>query len=112
MRKKIAGALLLAALVAIGLVATVGPIGAGAAEGRQIDGQFCTNPQALPKPGACIALSFGEQTAQGYTDSPDRVLSLRPGTYWLTVARPTTSRSRARTPSTRTSPESRIRRVR
>ena len=57
MRKKIAGAMLLAALVAVGLVVTVGPIGAGAAEGRQLDGRFCTNPNALPKPGACIALS-------------------------------------------------------
>ncbi len=85
MRKKIAGAMLLAALVAVGLVVTVGPIGAGAAEGRQLDGRFCTNPNALPKPGACIALSFGEQAAQGYTNSADRVLSLRPGTYWLTV---------------------------
>lgn len=85
MRKRIAGVLLLAALVTVGLVVTVGPIGAGAAAGRQLDGAFCTNPQALPKPGACIALSAGDQTAQGYTDSTDRVLTLRPGTYWLTV---------------------------
>jgi hypothetical protein len=85
MSKKIAGALILTALVAVGLVVAVGAIAAGGTGGRQLDGGYCTNPQALPKAGACIALSFGDQTASGYTNSPDRVLSLRPGTYWLTV---------------------------
>jgi hypothetical protein len=55
------------------------------ADGRQLAAEFCTNPNALPKPGACIALSSDGQTAQGYTGSPDRVLTLRPGIYWLTV---------------------------
>lgn len=53
--------------------------------GRQLTGQFCTNANAMPKPGACIALAFDGQVAQGYTNSPERVLTLRPGTYWLTV---------------------------
>ena len=55
------------------------------AEGRQLVGEFCTNPQAHPKQGACIQLSFDGQTAQGYTGSLNRTLELRPGTYWLTV---------------------------
>ena len=54
-------------------------------EGRQLAGVYCTNPNAMPKPGACISLSFDGQTAQGYTDSPSRVLALRPGIYWLSV---------------------------
>lgn len=79
-------------IVGLALVGTVtaffvafGPIGAGSAEGRQLVGQFCTHQGALPKAGACISLSFNEQTAQGYTASPDREIALRPGTYWLTV---------------------------
>ena len=83
MRKSIAGVLLLGALAAV--LVTVGPIATGSAEGRQLVGQFCTNPQAMPKPGACISLSYNEQTAQGYTGSPDRTIALRPGTYWITV---------------------------
>jgi len=83
MRKSIAGALLLGALAAV--LVTVGPIATGSAEGRQLVGRFCTNPQAMPKPGACISLSYDGQTAQGYTDSLDRTIALRPGTYWITV---------------------------
>jgi len=74
---------LIAALLAALFV--VGSAGAVSAEGRQLTGVFCTNPQALPKPGACIWLSYGDETAIGYTGAPDRVLTLRPGTYWLTV---------------------------
>jgi hypothetical protein len=70
---------LLAALFA------VGPAAAVSAEGRQLVGEFCTNSQALPKPGACISLSYGGEASMGYTDSLNRVLTLRPGTYWLTV---------------------------
>jgi hypothetical protein len=76
---------LLAALVCAAAV------GAGAisvtarADGRPLTGAFCTNANAMPKPGACISLSSDGQTAQGYTDSPNRVLTLRPGVYWLTV---------------------------
>ncbi len=55
------------------------------ADGRQLAGSFCTNPNAMPKPGACISLSYDGQSAEGYTDSPNRVLALRPGTYWLSV---------------------------
>jgi hypothetical protein len=83
MRKSIAGALLLGALVAV--LVTVGPIATGSAEGRQLDGQFCRHVGALPMAGACISLSYDGQTAQGYTGSPDRTIALRPGTYWLTV---------------------------
>lgn len=61
------------------LVATAG------ADGRQLIGEFCSNPQAMPKPGACISLSSGDQTAQGYTNSQERTLAIRPGTYWLQV---------------------------
>lgn len=83
MKSRMVGVLVLPALVA-GLI-TLGPIAAGSADGRQLSGQYCTNPNAMPRPGACIALSFDGQTAQGYTDSPNRTLTLRPGTYWLTV---------------------------
>jgi plastocyanin len=83
MRRSITTVALVAALVAV--LAAAGPVAADSDIGRQPIGQFCTNPQALPKPGACIALSFDGQTAFGYTNSPDRVIALRPGTYWLTV---------------------------
>lgn len=83
MRKAIAGLPLIVALVAA--LFAVGPVAAVSAEGRQLTGAFCTNPQALPKPGACISLSYRDETAMGYTGSPDRVLTIRPGTYWLTV---------------------------
>lgn len=52
---------------------------------RQLVGEFCSNPAALPKPGACISLSYQGQTAVGYNGSDNRLLTLRPGTYWLTV---------------------------
>jgi hypothetical protein len=52
---------------------------------RRLVGEFCSNPAALPKPGACISLSYQGETAVGYTGSEDRLLALRPGTYWLTV---------------------------
>jgi uncharacterized cupredoxin-like copper-binding protein len=83
MRKAITRLPLIAALLAA--LFAVGPAAAVSAEGRQLVGEFCTNPQALPKPGACISLSYGGETAMGYTDSPNRVLTLEPGTYWLTV---------------------------
>ncbi len=76
------GSCLVALLTAVAAAALATPV---SADGRQLVGEFCTNAQAHPKPGACIALSFDGQTAQGYTDSPNRVLELRPGTYWLTV---------------------------
>ncbi len=71
-----------AVLVAL---ATIGPTVAQASDGRQLVGEFCTNANAQPKAGACMALSFAGQTAEGYTGSPDRTLNLRPGTYWLSV---------------------------
>ena len=83
MKKAITTLPLIAALVAALLA--VGPSAALAADGRQLVGEFCSNPQALPKPGACISLSYGGETAMGYTGSPNRVITLRPGTYWLTV---------------------------
>jgi plastocyanin len=69
----------------VALVAGASPITVSANEGRHAVGQFCTNPQATPKPGACISLSFAGQTAYGYTNSPDRAIALRPGTYWFAV---------------------------
>lgn len=83
MRKTIAGLSTLAALIAV--PATVAPIGVASADGRQLTGQFCTNANAMPKPGACISLAFEGQVAEGYTGSSERTLTLRPGTYWLTV---------------------------
>jgi plastocyanin len=72
--------------VGLAIAATTAVLVANAsADGRELVGAFCTNPQALPKPGACISLSSGDQTAQGYTNSQERVLALRPGTYWLQV---------------------------
>jgi hypothetical protein len=75
---------LVAAAVAASTARAI-PAGADNTDGRQLAGQFCTNPNAMPAPGACIQLAYGDQTAQGYTDSPTRVLTLRPGIYWLTV---------------------------
>lgn len=68
--------------IVVGCALTATP---ATAEGRQLVGEFCSNSHAKPKPGACISLSFEGQTAQGYTDSPNRLIELRPGTYWLTV---------------------------
>jgi len=69
----------------VAVLVGAGPVAADSDVGRQATGAFCSNPQATPKPGACISLSFDGQTAFGYTNSPDRVIALRPGTYWLTV---------------------------
>lgn len=71
--------------VAVAIAVGAGAAGARSDEGRQLAGQFCTNGNALPAPGACIQLSYDGQTAQGYTDSANRVLTLRPGVYWLSV---------------------------
>jgi hypothetical protein len=79
---------LLISITVAGIVAalvTAAPAVARSADGRQLVGQFCTHVGAMPKPGACISLSYDGQTAEGYTDSPDRVLTLRPGVYWLSV---------------------------
>jgi hypothetical protein len=55
------------------------------APGRTLIGRFCANPNALPKPMACIEASYGGETAQGYTGSTTRDIALRPGDYWLSV---------------------------
>jgi hypothetical protein len=83
MRNTIAVLALAAAVIAA--VAGVGAAGARSSEGRQLTGTYCSNPNALPKPGACIQLAYEGQTAQGYTGSPERALTLRPGVYWLSV---------------------------
>src|SRR4051812_38432298 len=74
------------AVLVIAAATTAVVVRSASADGRELTGAFCTNAQALPKPGACIALSFGDQAAQGYTNSQQRVLTVRPGTYWLTVS--------------------------
>lgn len=66
-------------------VVIASPAGADSSPGRQLAGQFCSNPNAMPRPGACLELTADGQDAQGYTNSPTRTLTLRPGTYWLTV---------------------------
>lgn len=68
--------------IVVGCVLTATP---ASAEGRQLVGEFCSNSHAKPKPTACMSVSFDGQSAQGYTDSPNRAMELRPGTYWLTV---------------------------
>ena len=73
---------LLAAMVVA--LAAACPVAADAG-GRSLVGEFCTNADALPKPAACISLAYGGQTAEGYTGAPSRVLTLRPGVYWLSV---------------------------
>ena len=83
MGKRLVGPSLAVAVVA---ALTAGSLSSSAsAEGRALAGTYCSNPNAMPKPTACISLSFGDQTAQGYTSSPERVITLRPGVYWLTV---------------------------
>ncbi|HEY3527682.1 MAG TPA: plastocyanin/azurin family copper-binding protein [Nocardioides sp.] len=77
-----ARSLVLGALTAL---AVTTPVSGASAEGRALAGSYCTNPDAMPKPTACIQLSFEGQTAQGYTNSSDRTIDLRPGVYWLTV---------------------------
>lgn len=76
-------------LLAAALAAVSVGVGAAAADdstpGRELVGTFCTNPNAQPAVGACIQASFDGQTAQGYTGSATRDISLRPGTYWLSV---------------------------
>jgi hypothetical protein len=84
MKNKIVPLAVVAAAVTAVLVG-VGAVNGRSDDGRQLAGVFCTNPNAMPKPGACIQLSFEDKTAQGYTDSPNRVLTLRPGIYWLSV---------------------------
>jgi hypothetical protein len=87
-RRSGAGTRLAAMALLTPLLAALIPGATAAADvtmGRQLVGEFCTNPQALPKPGACLSLTFDGQTVEGYTDSPNRTLDLRPGTYWLSV---------------------------
>lgn len=79
------GLVLLAALAAIGVTAAI-MVGTASADGRTLDGSFCSHfvsGSPFP-PGLCIQLSSGNQTVQGYFDSPGQI-SLRPGNYWLTV---------------------------
>jgi hypothetical protein len=78
-------ALVALALAAVAAATAFGVAGARSDQGRQLAGVYCSNPNAMPKPGACIQLSFADRSAQGYTDSANRVLTLQPGVYWLTV---------------------------
>ena len=57
-------------LVVVGFAVACAMVAAPvSADGRELVGHFCSNPNALPKHGACISLSFDGQTAQGYTNS-------------------------------------------
>jgi hypothetical protein len=85
MKQKKVIAFVALALAAVAVATGLGVAGARSDDGRQLSGVYCSNANAMPKPGACIQLSFNDGTAQGYTDSPNRVLTLRPGVYWLTV---------------------------
>jgi plastocyanin len=79
------GFALLATLAAIGVTAAF-MAGTASADGRQLDGTFCSHfvsGSPFP-PGLCIQLASDDQTVQGYFDSPGQI-SLRPGNYWLTV---------------------------
>ncbi len=73
------------AIALVGTTMMIGNVMAADDVGRQLSGSFCSNPNALPKPGACMQLSFDGTTVQGYTGSTDRTLALQPGVYWLTV---------------------------
>jgi hypothetical protein len=79
------GAVALAILAAIGAVAAYITMPASA-NGRSLDGAFCT----LPVPPAtaasshiCMSLTWDGVTYG--TANPDAQLTLRPGTYWITV---------------------------
>ena len=69
--------LLFAALLAVGSIATY-LIANASADGRTLDATFCT--------GLCIQVQSQNGQATGTMDADqNRVLTLRPGTYWLTV---------------------------
>lgn len=75
----------LATLAAIAVTAAL-VVPAAAADGRPLDGTFCSqfvSGSPFP-PGLCIQLASTDATVQGYFDSPGQI-SLRPGNYWLTV---------------------------
>jgi hypothetical protein len=64
------------------------------ADGRTIDGAFCNDATTTPKQAFCLEASFDGQTVKGFwagtiascTPIPDPgVLTLRPGTYWISV---------------------------
>lgn len=76
---------LLVTLAAIGVAAAV-MVPAAAADGRSLDGSFCSHfVSGSPFPaGLCIQLATADQTVQGYFDSPGQI-AVRPGNYWLTV---------------------------
>ena len=71
------GGVLLAALMAVGAIATY-LIGNASADGRTLDASFCS--------GFCIGVASQNGQATGTMGSDqNKVLTLRPGTYWLTV---------------------------
>jgi hypothetical protein len=84
MMSKSVRALLTAAAVVLVIGALSG--GTASADGRQMDGTFCSHAVAgSPYPaGLCIQLTSGDQTVQGYFGSAGHI-DLRPGDYWLTV---------------------------
>jgi hypothetical protein len=89
-------AVLLSALATVGAIVAFMAASASA-DGRTINGAFCidTSTHAF-----CMQASFGDQQAEGYcagvavpgpnqTCTPNQntggIISLRPGTYWITV---------------------------
>ena len=75
----------LAAVAAVFVTAAI-IVGQASADGRQLDGTFCSHAVSgspFP-PGLCIQLASADQTVQGFFASPGHI-SLRPGNYWLTV---------------------------
>lgn len=84
MMSKSVRAILIAAAVVVVTGAYSGQ--AASADGRQLDGTFCSHavPGSPYPAGLCIQLAFGGQTVQGYYGSTGH-MDLRPGDYWLTV---------------------------
>lgn len=79
-------ALVLAAVAAAGAVAAY-VVATASADGRALDASFCstvTPPSTFP---LCMQVASPDGTAQGFMGGSDAtdVLTLRPGTYWLTV---------------------------
>jgi hypothetical protein len=77
-----AAVFLLAALAVAGTIAAY-LVANARADGRTLDGSFCQPPV----PALCIQVASGQGTVAGAmgADQPSHVLTLQPGTYWLTV---------------------------
>ena len=76
--RKGGAAVVFAAIAVVGSLAAY-MVASASADGRTLDATFCS--------GLCIQVASDDQTVQGVMggDAASHVLTLRPGTYWLTV---------------------------